>query len=202
MASIWHRSRRSAGAIREVSSGRKRCDCRGLRHQIRSFSCGPRPRGYDAGKTVKGRKRHALVDTDGRALPLDPHRADMQDRDAGRMPRTSPSKSSPKSQLGLVSSCFQDAGSSSAYSPGSIATDDWPRMSKPPSNQHEHPFTPPPSGCSSHAAHDQHHFSDGLLESTANLSMITQAVRCAARGVGNGGRFVQAPGYGQARKAR
>ena len=33
--------------------------------------------------TVKGRKRHALVDTDGRALPLDPHRADIQDRDAG-----------------------------------------------------------------------------------------------------------------------
>ncbi len=26
------------------------------------------PRGYDAGKKVKGRKRHALVDTDGRAL--------------------------------------------------------------------------------------------------------------------------------------
>ena len=41
------------------------------------------PRGYDAGKTVKGRKRHALVDTDGRALPLDSHRADIQDRDAG-----------------------------------------------------------------------------------------------------------------------
>ena len=44
---------------------------------------GEGPRGYDAGKTVKGRKRHALVDTDGRALPLDPHRADIQDRDAG-----------------------------------------------------------------------------------------------------------------------
>ncbi len=41
------------------------------------------PRGYDAGKTVKGRRRHTLVDTDGRALPLDPHRADIQDRDAG-----------------------------------------------------------------------------------------------------------------------
>ena len=30
------------------------------------------PRGYDAGKKVKGRKRQALVDTDGRALVLDP----------------------------------------------------------------------------------------------------------------------------------
>lgn len=41
------------------------------------------PRGYDAGKKVKGRKRHALVDTDGRGLLLEPHRADIQDRDAG-----------------------------------------------------------------------------------------------------------------------
>lgn len=41
------------------------------------------PRGYDAGKKIKGRKRHALVDTDGRALVLEPHAADIQDRDGG-----------------------------------------------------------------------------------------------------------------------
>lgn len=41
------------------------------------------PRGYDAGKKIKGRKRHALVDTDGRGLLLEPHAADVQDRDAG-----------------------------------------------------------------------------------------------------------------------
>lgn len=41
------------------------------------------PRGYDAGKKVKGRKRHALVDTDGRALLVEPHTADVQDRDGG-----------------------------------------------------------------------------------------------------------------------
>jgi transposase len=40
------------------------------------------PRGYDAGKKIKGRKRHALVDTDGRGLLLEPHPADVQDRDA------------------------------------------------------------------------------------------------------------------------
>jgi len=40
------------------------------------------PRGYDAGKKIKGRKRHALVDTDGRGLVLEPHPADIQDRDA------------------------------------------------------------------------------------------------------------------------
>ena len=39
------------------------------------------PRGYDAAKKVKGRKRHALVDTDGRALLLQVHPANVQDRD-------------------------------------------------------------------------------------------------------------------------
>jgi transposase len=39
------------------------------------------PRGYDAAKKVTGRKRHALVDTDGRALLLVPHPASIQDRD-------------------------------------------------------------------------------------------------------------------------
>jgi transposase len=41
------------------------------------------PRGYDAGKKIKGRKRHALVDTDGRGLVLEPHPASIQDRDGG-----------------------------------------------------------------------------------------------------------------------
>jgi len=41
------------------------------------------PRGYDAGKKINGRKRHALVDTDGRALVLEPHAASIQDRDGG-----------------------------------------------------------------------------------------------------------------------
>jgi transposase len=41
------------------------------------------PRGYDAGKKTNGRKRHALVDTDGRGLVLEPHPASIQDRDGG-----------------------------------------------------------------------------------------------------------------------
>jgi transposase len=40
------------------------------------------PRGYDAGKNVKGRKRQVMVDTDGRGLILEPHTANVQDRDA------------------------------------------------------------------------------------------------------------------------
>ena len=39
------------------------------------------PRGYDAGKKVKGRKRHALVDTDGRLLVVQVGSAAVQDRD-------------------------------------------------------------------------------------------------------------------------
>jgi transposase len=41
------------------------------------------PRGYDAGKKINGRKRHALVDTDGRGLVLELHPASIQDRDGG-----------------------------------------------------------------------------------------------------------------------
>src|SRR5829696_3590855 len=39
------------------------------------------PRGYDAGKKVMGRKRHAMVDTDGRGLVLHAHPGSVQDRD-------------------------------------------------------------------------------------------------------------------------
>ena len=44
------------------------------------------PRGYDAGKKIKGRKRHAMVDTDGRALTLQVRSADVQDRDGAIPP--------------------------------------------------------------------------------------------------------------------
>lgn len=39
------------------------------------------PRGFDAGKKVMGRKRHAVVDTDGRPLVLRLSPASVQDRD-------------------------------------------------------------------------------------------------------------------------
>src|SRR3546814_9890556 len=48
------------------------------------------PRGYDAGKKTMGRKRHAMVDTDGRALIILVHPADEQDRD-GAVPLLQPS---------------------------------------------------------------------------------------------------------------
>ena len=39
------------------------------------------PSGYDAGKKIKGRKRHILVDTLGLLLNVVVHPADIQDRD-------------------------------------------------------------------------------------------------------------------------
>jgi len=40
------------------------------------------PAGYDAGKKIKGRKRHLTVDTEGSPIVLTVHTADIQDRDA------------------------------------------------------------------------------------------------------------------------
>jgi transposase len=43
------------------------------------------PRGYDAGKKINGRKRHALVDTDGRGLVLEPHPASIHPESGSRI---------------------------------------------------------------------------------------------------------------------
>lgn len=39
------------------------------------------PRGFDAGKKIKGRKRHIITDTLGHLVGIDVHPADIQDRD-------------------------------------------------------------------------------------------------------------------------
>lgn len=63
------------------------------------------PRGYDAAKRVMGRKRHALVDTDRRALLLVPHPASVQDRDgAGPVLRAS------RRPFPFIDRVFADAG--------------------------------------------------------------------------------------------
>lgn len=43
------------------------------------------PHGFDAGKKIKGKKRHILVDTQGLMLQAIVHAADIQDRDGGAM---------------------------------------------------------------------------------------------------------------------
>jgi transposase len=64
------------------------------------------PRGYDAGKKIKGRKRRAMVDTDGRALVIQAHSADVQDRDgAVPLPRAS-RRSFPLVELAFADSAY------------------------------------------------------------------------------------------------
>ena len=120
------------------------------------------PRGYDAGKKIMGRKRHAMVDTDGRALELLVHSADIQDRDgavpllkqsrqrhpfvertyadsatiaiASVTPPSSPSKLSANSPIRPGSSFIPDDGWSNGPSRGSTEIDAWPRTSSEPSN--------------------------------------------------------------------
>jgi transposase len=71
------------------------------------------PRGYDTGKKVQGRKRHAMVDTDGRALVLQTHPASIQDRD-GAIPLLKASRRA----FPFVEHAFAD----SAYAADRVAT--------------------------------------------------------------------------------
>src|ERR1039458_4159739 len=63
--------------------------CRGDRHPEREKrrKRGPSidPPGYDAGKKIKGKKRHILVDTQGLLIHAIVHAADIQDRDGGAL---------------------------------------------------------------------------------------------------------------------
>ena len=43
------------------------------------------PTGYDAGRKIKGKKRHILVDTQGLLMHAIVHAADVQDRDGGAL---------------------------------------------------------------------------------------------------------------------
>src|SRR6185436_16313859 len=63
------------------------------------------PRGYDAGKKIKGRKRQALVDTDGRGLVLRPHDAAIQDRDGAGLVLKASRRSFP-----FIERVFADSG--------------------------------------------------------------------------------------------
>jgi transposase len=143
------------------------------------------PRGYDAGKKIKGRKRHALVDSDGRAPLVEPHAADVQDRDGrgallqiarslfpfvrlvwtdGGYNHEPVTDATPirveivsKTPVRPASSCSPDAGSN-ASSPASTAIVASPRTSKQQSPPPPPSSTPPPQ-CSSCAGwHDQHDF--------------------------------------------
>jgi len=57
------------------------------------------PRGYDAGKKVKGRKRHLLVDTLGLVLLVVVHAANIQDRDGAKLVLQDAKRRCPRVQL-------------------------------------------------------------------------------------------------------
>jgi transposase len=131
------------------------------------------PRGYDAGKKINGRKRHALVDTDGRGLVLEPHPASIQDRDGGapllRVSRCifpfiqrvfadsgyAGEKVTTATLIAVeivrknpdqvASLLTRGAGSSSGSSPGSGEIGDWQKTSRLPSTPHAPSSTPHPS---------------------------------------------------------
>jgi putative transposase len=63
------------------------------------------PRGYDGAKKVTGRKRHALVDTDGRPLVMQVGPASVQDRDAA-----GPLVTASRSRFPFVDLVYADAG--------------------------------------------------------------------------------------------
>src|SRR5271165_393327 len=78
---------RAIRAVPRASRTRSQSERRDHRQPERQ-ECGKRgisidPPGYDAGKKIKGAKRHILVDTQGLLMQAIIHAADVQDRDGG-----------------------------------------------------------------------------------------------------------------------
>ena len=148
-------------------------------------------RGYDAGKKINGRKRHALVDTDGRGLLIEPHPASIQDRDGG-----GPLLQASRCLFPFIERVFADGGYAGervatatriiveivAKSPDQIgfavlprrwvverffawmaATEGSPKISRPASTPPGPSFTPLPSCCSHAASRGTHEFRTPLL---------------------------------------
>src|SRR5277367_2724882 len=88
----WHARPHSRRALCEVPPSRltrgkpDRRDHRQPERQERGKR-GPAidPAGYDAGKKIKGKKRHIVVDTQGLLMHAIVHAADVQDRDGGEL---------------------------------------------------------------------------------------------------------------------
>ena len=77
--------RQDAARARPQGKGTKRRSQRGhYRFAVCQDGAKRGQRGYDAGKKIKGRKRHIAVDTEGNLLAVIVHSAGIQDRVAAR----------------------------------------------------------------------------------------------------------------------
>ena len=88
----WHARSHPSRTLCEVPRGgrqrsepHRRSDRQPEREKRRKRGASIDPPGYDAGKKIKGKKRHILVDTHGLLIHAIVHAADIQDRDGGAL---------------------------------------------------------------------------------------------------------------------
>ena len=79
---LWRGLNHDLLMVLRVSEGREASPSAGVidSQSVKTTESGG-PRGYDAGKKIKGRKRHILTDTQGNLVYALIHTADIQDRD-------------------------------------------------------------------------------------------------------------------------